>query len=147
MKTKYLRYALGAILFTMPLQALSQGAVPPGHPPIGKPAPKMTSEQALKEATKADASLATLDKAFKEAETKLKKSPKDAKAKKAYVDACYKYGHQAMTNGNKSPKILYRAALALYRRALKVDPKHQPSLDDKKLIEDIYQTMPGGVPK
>ena len=121
----YIKQVCVALLLAMPTTVVAQGAVPPGHPPIK--APKMTAEEALKEAPKADTSLASLDKAFKETETKLKKSPKDAKAKKAYVDACYKYGHQAMVNGSKSPRILYRAALALYRRALKVDPKHQPS--------------------
>lgn len=144
MKKSLTRQVLVALLLAMPFTALAQGA--PGQPPFAK-GPKITTEQALKEAPKADSTLAPLDKAFKAAEAKLKKSPKDAKAKKAYVDACYKYGHQAMANGSKSPKILYRASLALYRRALKVDPKHQPSLDDKKLIEDIYQSMPGGVPK
>ena len=41
----------------------------------------------------------------------------------------------------------YRAALALYRKALAVDPKHKPSLDEKQKIDDIYKGMPGGIPK
>lgn len=115
--------------------------------PFAGKAPKMTVEQALQQAVKSDETLAPLDKAFKAAEINLKKKPKDAKTKKAYVDACYQYGHQAMVNGSKQPRVLYRASLALYRRALKVDPKHEPSLKDKQLIEDIYKTMPGGIPQ
>jgi tetratricopeptide (TPR) repeat protein len=146
MKKNVWQGVLVAMAFVLPLGALAQGKPPIMQPPFAK-GPKLTTEQALKEAPKTDPSLKDLDKAFKDAEGKLKKKPKDAKLKKAYVEACYKYGHQAMLNGNKSPKVLYRAALALFRRGLKVDPKHQPSLDDKKTIEDIYQSMPGGVPK
>jgi tetratricopeptide (TPR) repeat protein len=134
--------ALSALWFA-PAIATAQ---PPSQAPFAK-GPKLTVEQALQQAVKADPDLAPLEKAFKTAEAALKKKPKDAKAKKAYVDAAYKYGHSAMVAGNKQPRVLYRAALALYRRALKVDPKHQPSLDDKKVIEDIYSSMPGGIPK
>jgi tetratricopeptide (TPR) repeat protein len=108
---------------------------------------KMTTAEALKAAPGADPTLVPFDKAFKAAEAKLKKSPKDAKVKKAYVDAAFKYGHAAMERGQVSPRIMYRASLALYRKALAVDPKHKPSLDEKKLIEDIYAGMPGGIPK
>ncbi len=108
---------------------------------------KMTTEEALKAAPSTDPTLVPFDKEFKAAAAKLKKSPKDAKVKKAYVDAAFKYGHAAMERGQTSPRIMYRASLALYRKALAVDPKHKPSLDEKKLIEDIYATMPGGVPK
>jgi len=108
---------------------------------------KMTVEEALKAAPSTDPTLVPFEKTFKAAEVKLKKSPKDAKVKKMYVDATYKYGNAAMEKGQSSPKIMYRAALALYRKALAVDPKHKPSLDEKKMIEDIYKTMPGGIPK
>ena len=107
---------------------------------------KMTTEEALKAAPGADPTLVPFEKAFKAAEVKLKKSPKDAKVKKAYVDATFNYGHAAMDKGQSSPKIMYRAALALYRKALAIDPKHKPILDEKKMIEDIYKTM-GGIPK
>lgn len=108
---------------------------------------KMTVAEALKAAPGTDPTLVPFEKEFKAAETKLKKSPKDAKVKKAYVDAAFKYGHEAMEKGQSSPRVMYRAALALYRKALAVDPKHKPSLAEKKLIEDIYSTMPGGIPK
>jgi hypothetical protein len=65
------------------------------------------------------------------------------------VDATYKYANTILTQpqGQMSPPVQYRAALALYRRVLAVDPKHEPSLKEKRTIEDIYKTMPGGVPK
>ncbi len=136
---------LFAVLGALPLQGQTQGK-PPVSAPFAK-GPKMTTEQALQQAAKTNPALASFDKSFKSAEATLKKKPKDAKAKKAYVEACYKYGHEAMVSGQASPKVMYRAALALFRRALKVDPKHKASLDEKKMIEDIYKTMPGGIPQ
>ena len=108
----------------------------------------MTSEEALKQAPKDDPSLQPLDKAFSEAGAKLKKSPKDAKLKKAYVDTGYNYGHTVMMDrGKLRPTVQYRAALAIYRKVLVVDPKHKKTLEDKKLIEDIYKQMGLPIPK
>ena len=59
-------------------------AQPPNAPFAG--GPKLTVEQSLKEAPKADKSLLPLDKAFYAAEAKLKKSPKDAKVKNLAQD-------------------------------------------------------------
>src|ERR1051326_4071222 len=140
MKVSPFRFAAVALLLALPLCVQAQGKPPtaPGKPPASKP---MTCEEALKQAPKDDPGLAPLDKAFKAAEAQLKKSPKDEKIKKAYVESAYKYGHTTMMDrGKLRPAIQYRAALALYRRALAVDPKHKPSLDDKKMIEDIYAT-------
>ena len=108
---------------------------------------KMTTEEALKAAPGADPTLKPFDKEFTTAAAKLKKSPKDAKVKKAYVDAAFKYGHAAMERGQSAPRVMYRASLALYRKALAIDPKHQPSLAEKKVIEDIYRSMNIDVPK
>ncbi len=146
----------GMLVLALSANAQQKPAAPPKdksphsgamQAPFAGKAPKMTVEQALQQAVKADATLAPLEKTFKTAEAEMKKKPKDAKAKKAYVEACYQYGHTAMVNGSKQPRILYRASLALLRRALKVDPKHEPSQKDKQLIEDIYKTMPGGIPQ
>lgn len=147
MKTSFWKLASVLVALALPLGVIAQqggGAVAP-FAGGGKP---MTSEEALKEVPKLDKSLAPLEKSFKAAEARLKKSPKDAKVKKAYVDAAYKYGHTVMTGQGKLPsRVMYRAALALYRKALKVDPKHKPSLEDKKLIEDIYKQMGMPVPR
>lgn len=133
-----------AVAVTM-LLAISFGAVAQNAPFAG--GKKMTTEEALKAAPGADPSLVPFEKAFKAADAKLKKTPKDAKAKKAYVDAAFKYGHAAMERGQASPKVMYRASLALYRKALAVDPKHKPSMDEKKLIEGIYAQMGMEIPK
>lgn len=149
-------FAVALLTFALSANAQQKPSAPPkgkapnsgaATAPFAGKAPKMTVEQALQQAVKADPALEPLEKTFKAAEANLKKKPKDAKVKKAYVEACYQYGRQAMASGNKQPRVLYRAALALYRRALKVDPKHAPSLNDKQVIEDIYKTMPGGVPQ
>jgi hypothetical protein len=52
-----------------------------------------------------------------------------------------------LPQGKLTPPVQYRAALALFRRVLAVDPKHQGSLAEKKTIDDIYIGMPGGIPK
>jgi len=144
MKTRILGLAALTLALALPFSAKAQG----GAPPFAG-AKSMTTAQALAEAPKDDPTLAPLAKAFTAAEAALKKSPKDAKAKKAYVEAAYKYGKTAEDNasGKLSRPVQYRAALALYRKALAVDPKHQPSLDEKKKIDDIYKGMPGGIPK
>lgn len=146
MKTRMMGLAMVALALALPLSVSvkAQG----GAPPFAG-AKSMTTEAALKQAPKDDPGLAPLDKAFTAAAAALKKSPKDAKAKKAYVDAAYKYGKTCEDNasGKLSRPVQYRAALALYRKALAVDPKHKLSLDEKKKIDDIYASMPGGIPK
>ncbi len=146
MKTRIFGLAAVALALVFPLGVQAQGG-PPGAPFAG--GKRVTTEEALKQAPKDDPSLAPLDKAYMAAAASLKKSPKDAKAKKAYVEAAYKYGKTCEDNvsGKLSRPVQYRAALALYRKALAVDPKHKPSIDEKLKIEDIYKSMPGGVPK
>jgi hypothetical protein len=144
MKTRIWGLALVALALALPLSVQAQG----GAPPFAG-AKAMTTESALKQAPKDDPSLVPLDKAFYAAAAALKKSPKDPKVKKAYVEAAYKYGKTAEDNASgKLPRpVQYRTALALYRKALAVDPKHKPSLDEKQKIDDIYKSMPGGIPK
>lgn len=123
-------------------QAGASGAPFAGGPP-------MSAEEALKSVSKMDAALVPLEKAMQSAEKERKSQPDNAKAKADYVEATYKFGHAIMTDrSGKLPQVvMYRAALAAYRRALAADPKHQPSLDDKKLIEDIYVQMGRPIPK
>ncbi len=146
MKIRIFGLAAVALALVFPLGVQAQGGMP-GAPYAG--GKKVTTEEALKQAPKDDPSLAPLDKAFMTASAALKKSPKDAKAKKAYVEAAFKYGKTCEDNvsGKLSRPVQYRAALALYRKALAVDPRHKPSMEEKGKIEDIYKSMPGGVPK
>jgi hypothetical protein len=146
MRSSLLSLAALAAVLASPLgaQAQGQGGAPVAPYAGGK---QMTTEEALKQAPKVDPSLVPLDKKFSAAAADLKKNPKDTKVKKAYVDAAYNYGHAAMMHGQQSPKVMYRASLALYRKALAVDPKHKPSLDDKNTIESIYKSMGMPIPK
>jgi tetratricopeptide (TPR) repeat protein len=111
-------------------------------------AAKMTLAEALKQAPKLDPGLVPLEKAFNIADAKLKKTPKDPAARKAYVEAAYKYGKAAEDNNSSklTPPVQYRAALAMYNKALKVDPKHQPSLTEKQKIIDVYKSMGRPIP-
>ena len=146
MKTRILGLAALALALALPLGVQAQGGMP-GAPYAG--GKKVTVAEALIQAPKDDPGLAPLDKAFYSAAAALKKSPKGAKIKKAYVETAFKYGKTCEDNasGKLSRPVQYRAALALYRKALAVDPKHKPSIDEKQKIEDIYKSMPGGVPK
>ena len=138
------------VLLTFAFSTMAQGGPPPskgGAPPFAGAA-NMTCEEALKETPKDDPTLAPLDKAYKDAGAKLKKSPKDAKVKKAFVEAVYKYEDKVLKGDVKlKPPVKYRAALALDRKGLAVDPKFKPLLDDKKLVEDTYGSMGRPIPK
>jgi|GEM_PF-2461820 len=126
-----------------PVAAGAQGGAPPF---AGK---KITCEDALKQAPKDDPDLVPLAKSLADADAKLKKSPKNPAAQKVYVDSAFKYGDALMhlAQGKLTPPVQYRAALALFRKALAVDPKHKGSLSEKQAIDDIYRGMPGGIPK
>lgn len=148
MKT-LLRVLTLTTLLALPFAAPAQNK---GGPPVQGGAPfagaaRMTTEEALKQAPKINKDLVKLEKAMNDAQAKMKKKPKDAALKKAYVEATYKYANTAMTDPNLPPAVKYRAALALYRRALKVDPKHKQSLAEKKQIEDIYESMGRPIPQ
>lgn len=120
-----------------------------GAPPFAGLGKKMTVAEAMKKAPELDKALVPFGKKLAIAEVKLKKNPKDAKLKKGVVEAAYNYGHELITlpQGTLSPPVQYRAALGYYRKALAIDPKHAPSLKEKKTIDDIYSGMPGGIPK
>jgi len=75
------------------------------------------------------------------------KKPKDAKVKKAYVEATVKLGTATMVSPALPPKEKYRGALKWYREALKVDPKNKEASNNKKMIEDIYKSMGREVPQ
>ena len=133
-----------AVLLFIPFGILALGA-PPNAPFAG--AAKMNCDQALKQAPKDDPALVPMDKEFNAVAAKLKKSPKDAKIKKTYVETAYKYGHQVEYDEKLSTVVKYRASLALYRKVIVVDPKHAPTLTEKKKIEDVYAGMGMPIPK
>ncbi|HLV79904.1 MAG TPA: hypothetical protein VKT32_06455 [Chthonomonadaceae bacterium] len=143
-------------LLMLPAALLAQPPVPVQrpqvhtHPMIKAPSSgTMTTTQALQKAPKMDPSLAPLDRAFTVSLADFRKHPKDARAKKAVVDSGDRYGDALMFyKGTKLTRpVQYRAALAVYRKILAVDPHDQDSLTNKNTIESIYKTMPGGIPK
>ncbi len=128
---------LNAVLAGAALSFLSLGALAQG--PFAAQA-NMTCAQALSQASKDDPELAKMAKSFDADAAKLKKSPKDAKVKKAYVEDGVKYEQKIVRGANKlGPAIKYRAGLALCRLVLKVDPKNPECVKDKALIEHIYK--------
>ena len=133
---------IGAALLTISAGAFAQ---PPNAPFAG--AAKMTCAEALKEAGKSGPPLAPLAKSFDAEAAKLKKSPKDAKVKKAYVDSAIKYEQAVYLGATKlSPSIKYRASLALCRAVLAVDPKNAQCKKDEDQIVAIYKQMGRPVP-
>ena len=151
MRNTYWNMALMAILLGAPLVAGAQGGPQGGGgmaPPFagGAGHKTMTLDEAAKLAPQQDKSLVPLARASDAAEAKMKKAPKDPAAKKAFVDAAYKYGHAAEYGDKLPPTVRYRAALAMYRKVLAVDPKHAPSLAEKQQIETIYKSMGMPVP-
>ncbi len=134
----------GAALSLVSLGALAQG---PGMAPFAGQA-KMTCAQALGQAGKEDPELGKMAKSFDAEAAKLKKSPKDAKVKKAYVDTGMKYEQRIVRGANKlNPAIKYRAGLALCRLVLAVDPKNPECKKDMAEIVDIYKSMGRPVPQ
>ena len=108
----------------------------------------LTAEEALKQVPALDPKFAPMDRAMRDKEALLKQAPNDSKAKAAYVDSAYNYGKELVHGDTAmSQKIRYRAGLALFRRALKVDPKHAPSLEETALVEGIYTSMRLPIPK
>ncbi len=148
-----LKPAVAAVaLLAFPMVILAQG---PQRAPFagGGGAPfaaqaKMTCAQALKDVSKNDAGLSALAKPFNASAAKLKKSPKDAKVKKVYVDAAIKYEQAIYLGPSKlSPPIKYRAALALCRLVLAVEPKNAQAKADEDQMVGIYKQMGRPVPQ
>ena len=97
---------------------------------------------------KAAAQGAKYDEAkLKTLEAKLSKQPKDAKLKQQVAEANFQVGHAMMINPELPPRVKYRGALKLFRRALALNPKHAGAAADRKQIEDIYTQMGMPIPQ
>jgi tetratricopeptide (TPR) repeat protein len=64
--------------------------------------------------------------------------------KKACIQKQLAAANYLMFDANLSPKKKYRPALQRYRRVLELDPDNKEAAENKKQIEDIYQSM--GIP-
>lgn len=90
--------------------------------------------------------LAKAEKAYKTLKANFEKHPKDAKAKKSFVDAAVVYGHESMVSPVLPPRIKYKQALSIYREALKLDPKNKVAKSESDMIIAIYKQMGRPIP-
>lgn len=80
------------------------------------------------------------------AKTAFQKLPKDAKVKKAYVDANVALGLQYTFAGTVDRKVKYKLALENFREALKWDPQNKEAREMQDQIVAIYKSMGRPVP-
>jgi hypothetical protein len=84
--------------------------------------------------------IATLQEAYD-------KNPSDATAKTALVSALVEGGDYFMYTDEVDRKVKYRKALALYRRAVKLDPENKTAREGIDQIETIYKSMNLPIPE
>lgn len=95
--------------------------------------------------TKGDAKAEEMMKAADDAEAKYIKSKSDAD-KKEYIVKQMGAANYLMFEANLSPKKKYKPALQRYNKVLEIDPKNAEAMENKKQIEDIYQSMGMPIP-
>jgi tetratricopeptide (TPR) repeat protein len=116
---------------------------PPAPAPMSGQPPMASQQPDADDAAK----LADAEKSYTKAKAAYNKNSKDAKVKKAYIDATVKYGHESMMTSSLSQRVKYRQALALYREALKLDPKNEVAVQESQLIIGIYKQMGRPIPE
>lgn len=92
------------------------------------------------------ATMAKLTSAQKKADAAFKKNPKNAVARRAFIDANNRHGLAAMRTEALDRKVKYRVALTDFRKVLKVDPKNAVAKENLDLIVSIYKSMNRPVP-
>ncbi len=95
--------------------------------------------------TQGDTKAEEMMKAADDAETKYQKSKSDGD-KKTYIDKQLSAANYLMFEANLSPKKKYKPALQRYNKVLEIDPKNAEAMENKKQIEDIYQSMGMPIP-
>lgn len=95
--------------------------------------------------TKGDPKADELMKSADDAEAKYIKSKSDAD-KKEYLLKQMTAANYLMFEANLSPKKKYKPALQRYNKVLELDPKNAEAMENKKQIEDIYQSMGMPIP-
>lgn len=92
--------------------------------------------------------LKTLETKCSNARKAFFKNSKDAKLKKAYINATFSYAEAIMVSPALPPREKYPNSLKLYREILKTDPNHAKAKTNAALIVKIYKDMgrplPGG---
>lgn len=94
---------------------------------------------------KGDAKAEQMIKEADDAEVKYERS-KSESDKKTCITKQLSAANYLMFEANLSPKKKYRTALQRYRRVLELDPGNKEAAENKKQIEDIYQSMGMPVP-
>jgi hypothetical protein len=92
------------------------------------------------------AMLAGLTKTQVAAKAAFAKKPKDAKVKKAYIDATMKLADAELISPALLPKEKYPRSLRHYREVRKADPKNAKAIEQIALIEGIYKSMNRPIP-
>ncbi len=95
--------------------------------------------------TQGDTKAVEMMKAADDAEAKFMSSKSDAD-KKDYITKQMSAANYLMFEANLSPKKKYKPALQRYNKVLALDPKNAEALENKKQIEDIYQSMGMPIP-
>ncbi len=84
---------------------------------------------------------------YEKAKKAFDRSPKDDKAKKAYIDAANTLADSTMES-EQPPNVKYPGALKLYKDVAKLDPSNAHATGWIKEINDIYASLhkapPGG---
>ena len=95
--------------------------------------------------TKGDTKAEEMMKVADDAEAKFQKSKSEAD-KKEYIIKQMSAANYLMFEANLSPKKKYKPALQRYNKVLEIDPKNSEAAENKKQIEDIYQSMGMPIP-
>lgn len=95
--------------------------------------------------TKGDPKSEEYMKIADDAEAKYLKSKSDSD-KKDYITKQMTAANYLMFEANLSPKKKYKPALQRYNKVLEIDPKNAEAMENKKQIEDIYQSMGMPIP-
>lgn len=95
--------------------------------------------------TQGDTKAVEMMKAADDAEAKYIKS-KSEPDKKEYITKQMSAANYLMFEANLSPKKKYKPALQRYNKVLEIDPKNAEAMENKKQIEDIYQSMGMPIP-
>jgi tetratricopeptide (TPR) repeat protein len=95
--------------------------------------------------TKGDTKADEMMKAADDAEAIFMKTKSEGD-KKEYILKQMGAANYLMFEANLSPKKKYKPALQRYNKVLEIDPKNSEAMENKKQIEDIYQSMGMPIP-
>lgn len=149
------RTALAAVLLVAAGCTPKEGAPqPPAQTPArttkpahgGPSAPACPAMPGQDEADMANVPDEPIDAKVEELQKAYESDTSEAR-KKELVTALVSNADYYMYKAELPPREKYTKALALYRRALKLDPENETAKDSIQTIEDIYRSMGRPVPE